>query len=472
MSYSLLNQSPYSLNRFKEEILDRNYENYKDFCYKKTQYYVVNTNFFSCSDVETMKEALVKDGAIAISYFAIGSDGSNEFYNDKTYAFYCYNPNLNANHAVTIVGYDDNFSKDNFVDGRENPDPEKPIPQKDGAWLIKNSWGKDSYGDNGYFWLSYEDMVLVKEEGMQVFIEPADDLCIYQHDKTVPNVTFYDPADKKTVKYANVFTAKKDEELKKIGYYTPMSDVETTISIYKNVTDNPEDEEKLLDTFITSDRYCGYHTYNLTFKNPENAYIGEGEKISVVITQKNINNKEIECYLSTDYTNESAWYRTENEAAAGESFFMENNEWVDLYNYYDGKSHGNYTACIKAYASAVKKEQYDYQYNDEGSVPEYDPEKSSDLKFRFVCNILNSQTLKHFVDIEIDGKSIKGKDDCYESYSGSLIIRLYDKYLKTLNPGTHTLTITFDNDQAVSANFKILKEKAVERYNIPTTGIE
>lgn len=37
------------------------------------------------------------------------------------------------NHAVTIIGWDDNYSKDNFVSK----------PERDGAWIVKNSYGTE-----------------------------------------------------------------------------------------------------------------------------------------------------------------------------------------------------------------------------------------------------------------------------------------------------------------------------------------
>lgn len=58
---------------------------------------------------------------------------------------------LRINHAVTIVGWDDNYSKDNFLYSAPN----------NGAWLVKNSWGVNEHVGSGYFWLSYYDSIIM-----------------------------------------------------------------------------------------------------------------------------------------------------------------------------------------------------------------------------------------------------------------------------------------------------------------------
>lgn len=57
-------------------------------------------------------------------------------YNNKTGAIYCDDTTkYPINHAVVIIGWDDDYSKENFVDNKK--------PKNNGAWIIKNSWGTE-----------------------------------------------------------------------------------------------------------------------------------------------------------------------------------------------------------------------------------------------------------------------------------------------------------------------------------------
>lgn len=62
---------------------------------------------------------------------------SGNCYNNDTGALYCYNSILHApDHAVSIIGWDDNYSVDNFAEGKNSK------PTSNGAWIIRNSWGE------------------------------------------------------------------------------------------------------------------------------------------------------------------------------------------------------------------------------------------------------------------------------------------------------------------------------------------
>ena len=99
------------------------------------------TGGFTIGERNAIKTHVLHKGAVDI---AINYD---EYYltNDKK-SYYCDWYLGGTNHCVTVVGWDDTYSKYNF----------RNTPVENGAFLIKNSWGPDYHGD-GYFWLSYYD---------------------------------------------------------------------------------------------------------------------------------------------------------------------------------------------------------------------------------------------------------------------------------------------------------------------------
>lgn len=107
-------------------------------------------NADSYQNIQSLKKAIMDYGA---SYTTICS---NEYYtNFKTMGH--YNPGVgNADHAVAIVGWDDNYSRDNF----------KTKPTSNGAWIVKNSWGQEWGIDGGYFYISYEDAFVAKNNAV------------------------------------------------------------------------------------------------------------------------------------------------------------------------------------------------------------------------------------------------------------------------------------------------------------------
>ena len=93
------------------------------------------------NDMYSLKSAIYNYGGIATS-FNKGSD----FNDDRTAYYQSEETTAYSGHAVTVIGWDDNYPAGNFAD----------TPPGNGAWLAKNSWGPGS-GDNGYLWISYYD---------------------------------------------------------------------------------------------------------------------------------------------------------------------------------------------------------------------------------------------------------------------------------------------------------------------------
>ena len=100
----------------------------------------MNANHACTNDeITVIKNAILEHGAVQGTMYSKGS-----LYREGKYYRATTSDSTSSNHAVTIVGWDDNMSGSKFGASRN------------GAWIVKNSWGDDLF-DNGYFYISYED---------------------------------------------------------------------------------------------------------------------------------------------------------------------------------------------------------------------------------------------------------------------------------------------------------------------------
>ena len=269
-------------------------------------------------EIALLKDRIMEYGSIYVSYHNFRS---NYYYNDEMMQSYFdtaepLNPSeeFTTNHAVSIVGWDDNYSRENF-----NPLMQ---PENDGAWLCKNSWGENSAsqaeGYEGFFWMSYESFVF----GLaQYEMQSAEDLeNIYQHQYTCDSaVGIY--------RAANVFTAVSDEVVEQICY-TGYDENNITIEIYR-LNENYSDPEDgvLLSSFDADIDFTGTHTIEV----PDRVEISAGDMFSVVIKS------DEKVYIG---------YRTSDKSEANKSFFESDGQWIDAVE----DTYVGYLA-IKAYTS-------------------------------------------------------------------------------------------------------------------------
>ena len=227
--------------------------------------HLTNANVFDGTDSTNIKQQLMKTGAMYFSYHA-PTEGSEQdlYYNENNYSYY-QTKFISSNHAVALVGWDDSYPKENF----------NIQPDTDGAWICKNSWGTD-FGDNGYFYISYCDKSITQACSFEATSLDFYN-SIYQYDG-------FGDAYYWCLKEANVFQAKKDENLSAISFYTGNASVEYEVSIYKLNDDytSPVDGT-LITTLKGTQDFSGYHTINLN-----DVYsLQKGDYFSIVVSFPN-----------------------------------------------------------------------------------------------------------------------------------------------------------------------------------------
>ena len=270
-------------------------------------------------DNNEIKSAIMKYGGVVS-----GIHNDNNYYNEKTYAFY-YNGKLERNHAVVIVGWDDNYSKYNF----------KNTPQGNGAWICKNSWG-ESYGKDGYFYVSYYDTVLAEVgntlASYTFILNNTVDLDKnYQYD--IIGMTSFFNSGQKTVWYKNVFNSTDDELLAAFSTYF-YDDVDFEVQI------NVNNEMKFSQHGTST---AGYYTFKLDKFIP----LHKGDNFEIII-KKSANYNVMVPISETKFTNKVTYSK-------GMSFFSyDGKRWSDLYElrvYNSDEVYVSQVACIKAFTT-------------------------------------------------------------------------------------------------------------------------
>lgn len=247
-----------------------------------TAKHVQEVHFYSQDDMDDIKWAVYKNGGVSTSLYAETSTSDlsgSDYYNSASNSYYYYG-NKEPNHDVLIIGWDDNYSKNNF----------KHSCPGDGAFICQNSWG-DKFGDNGVFYVSYYDTNVGQFGVSYVKIEGNTNYDrIYQTDLCgeIGSAGY----DSKTAYGANTYTASSDEVLKSCGFYTTSKDVSYNVYVVPDYTDTLSLSNKI---HVASGKFHDVGYYTVPFDHDTKVY--EGKRFAVIIeltSDKNGNQIPIE----------------------------------------------------------------------------------------------------------------------------------------------------------------------------------
>ena len=275
---------------------------------------------FSQYTVERTKQLLMEYNSVSVMIYML-----DNYYYPDTASYSCPQSGL-VNHAVTIVGWDDTYSKENF--------PSASGVNNDGAWIVKNSYGKN-WGKNGYFYLSYEDKSITNLVSNTAVTTPA-----------YPNNYFYDGAAAGTFTFpsntinngyyvSNIFKATagngKDEELGEIVTAVPQDNTDFQIQVYtdlKNTSDPTSGTPAYAEPVDYTQPLAGIHTIHLNTP----VKIPQGTFYSVVIRIPDGSNK----FYVEKTTTSTSWFTATAGIDPNQSFFSTSGKkWYDAGNQYN-----------------------------------------------------------------------------------------------------------------------------------------
>ena len=367
--------------------------------------------------IQKIKDNIVKHGGVTAAIH--GAQPYSGCFNPDTGAIYCNDgTKYPTNHAVSIIGWDDDYSVDNYVENMK--------PSSNGAFIIKNSWGdryvvrfdsqefkmlkqmayepyKEQYkemginsaeeipdssminalrnmgfetndteawmqmGDDGIMYVSYEDANILS---MLLSIEKADyktsNEIEYQYDYTEYNAYMATTADSYylAIRLDKSTGGDKVESITKVGMWT-LSPLKAKVFVNPNGTDT----NNLVEATLAEGEYetltPGYHT--IEFANPIQV---EGDNFTVFVQCTPTEKEDGKSYFPLVCNTGEAKYANVN-VKENQTFYYESlRSYVDLGKASELSSQfSNYTATLKVFTEETENNGNNNNNNGNNGAP-------------------------------------------------------------------------------------------------------
>ncbi|MDR3241166.1 MAG: C1 family peptidase [Lactobacillaceae bacterium] len=323
--------------------------------------------------IKALKENILKYGSVGYAFnsYSVTTSGS-KYFDEKNSAL-----NTSANklsesdgtgdvpislssitHATLIVGYDDNYSKEKFNAYQR--------PENNGAFLVRNSWGTD-FGENGYFWVSYEDYFIAasvgaasvklapKQSGVEQGIQkssPRNDLFYVSYPNGKANREEYANNQDSDIVLGTHFPAKDHQlTLNSVAIDTDLDDVDYEVYLVDGAFSQSETliDLKAQGKLIKEGHEAKQGLHRKAIKPVE---VSANQDYSLVVVEKakdkTINNKAASLFVSSNadegYLRENSWIG-----------YLKNDEtitWSNFYYVYTRTSIGRNSSGVIPYIFA------------------------------------------------------------------------------------------------------------------------
>lgn len=356
-----------------------------------TKYYKEDGTEYTQTELTTLrneiKSHIVSNGGlIARTNITEKQYFDNSDINEVT-SYYCDDSSISSNHEVVIIGWDDNYSKNNFNASHR--------PSTNGAYLVLNSYGEGENG--GCYYISYEDILIESDLVGIVSATDKEYKNIYQYDELGPSVSYWPTlmdlvpgqVGRCSELYAtNVYSKKETgtEYVTEIGL-SAINDVVADIYVLPNASTLDISKATLVASNVSLTN--GYKTIELS--SPIRI---TGSKFAIIAKYKD--SEELIIPLEANLTenpellrNNDLWDTAKSES--GQSMYSidgASGNWSDLNTVWT-----NSNFCIKAFTKTSDEEGPTITFGTNGDM-EGKPEHSTTINVSDDSGI-NKNTLKY-----------------------------------------------------------------------------